>query len=214
MDSLLSLGITDKVSAINHIMSAIGMVGITTEDDIDYSIDASDANKLIDTVSQEVQVNGGKGFWFNRENFHKLTPNVDDGKVKVPNNTLSCFIKREGDLVVPINLRGQYLFDAEEYGYDMRQAARSDGKLHCRLIVNLPFDTLPSTAKHAIVDQARFWMVNDKEGDVTKMNSLKEQAGISMIALVAENRGQRRQNAFNNPNIRYTMAKVGGYNNN
>lgn len=214
MDSILSLGITDKVSAINHIMSSIGMVGISTEDDIDYSIDASDASKLIDNISQVVQSNGGKGYWFNRENFHKLKPSEVDGKVKVPNNTLTCTIKREGDTVVPINLRGQYLFDSEKHGYDMREAARSDGFLHCRLIVNLPFDTLPATAKHAIVDQARFWMVNDKEGDVTKMNSLKEQASISMVALVSEDRGQRRQNAFNNPNIRYTMGMVGGLNNN
>lgn len=213
MESTLKLGITDKVSAINLIMSAIGMVGVNSQDDIDYNIDASDADKLIDSISQNVQINGGKGFWFNREEFHKFTPDAN-GFVRVPNNTLSCFIKRDRDLIVPINLRNYVLFDAREYGYDMRSAVQSDGKLHCTLIVNLPFDTLPTTAKHAVVDLARFWMVNDKEGDVTKLNTLKAQSDVSMIALMSEDNGQKRRNALTNPYIRYTVGKVGGYNNN
>ncbi|ARB11254.1 tail fibers protein [Marinomonas phage CB5A] len=214
MNSTLALGITDKVSAISYVLSAIGMGGISSEEDIDYNIDAGDADKLIDNLSQTTQTNGGKGFWFNREEFHKLEPSSTDGKVKVPSNTMSCFYKEDGGKPYPITMRGQYLFDTKELGYDMRSLVRGDGKLHCTLIVNLPFETLPPTAKQHIADLARYWMVNDKEGDQIKLAALEKQAVISRSALDTEEGSQRRRNMFNNPSVRYAMGRIGGYNNN
>lgn len=211
----LSLGITDKVSAINAILSAIGMVGVNTEDDIEYNVDAGDADKLIDRISQDIQSNGGKGYWFNRESFHKLQPNATTGVTTAPSNAMSVLIPRDvNNGVTAITLRGRKLFDPIETGYDMRPHAKGDGLIHCTIIVNLPFDTLPATAKSYIVDACRFWMVNDKEGDTVKLESLKSQILTSMTRLENEESSQKRRNAFNNPYTRNTLFRIGGYNNN
>ena len=214
MDNTFSLGIDTKIDAINSVLNAIGSVGINSEEEIDWNIDAADADKLIDNISQKIQTNFGKGFWFNREAFHKFTPDAINGNVIVPNNTLSCLIERYRGKPTPINLRGNKLFDAEKLGYNLLPLIQSDGLIHCTLVVVLPFDELVATAKHAITDAARFWFVNDKEGDQVKMGALKTTADASYISLLSEDASQRRRNMLNNPFIASTVMKVGGYNNN
>lgn len=215
MDINLSLGINTKVDAINRVLEAIGSVGINSNEEIDWNIDAADASNLIDSMSQEIQTNMGKGWWFNREAFHKLTPDPVTGYVVVPNNTLSCRVTRNEDgSVTPVTLRGNTLFDSENLGYDMRSLVNSAGVLPCVLIVNLTFEYLPATAKHAITNAARFWVVNDKEGDQIKMGSLKQAADASYAAMMAENNGQRRRNMFDNKHINRAVNYAGGYNNN
>ncbi len=215
MDINLSLGINTKVDATNRVLEAIGSVGINSDEEIDWNIDAADASNLIDAMSQEIQTNMGKGFWFNREAFHKLTPDPVTGYVVVPNNTLSCTITRNNDgSVMPVTLRGTTLFDSENLGYDMRSLVNSAGVLPCVLVVNLTFEFLPATARHAITNAARFWVVTDKEGDQVKMASLKQAADASYAAMVAENNGQRRRNMFQNKGIARAVHHAGGYNNN
>ena len=215
MDINLSLGISTKVDAINRVLEAIGSVGINSEEEIDWNIDAADASNLIDVISQEVQTNMGKGFWFNREAFHKLVPDPVTGYVVVPNNTLSCQIKRQSDgSILPITLRGNTLFDSENLGYDMRSLVNSAGHISCVLVMNLSFEFLPATAKHAITNASRFWTVNDKEGDQVKMEALKRASDASYAAMMAENNGQRRRNMFNNQYIASAVYGAGGFNNN
>lgn len=215
MDINLSLGINTKVDAINRVLEAIGSVGINSEEEIDWNIDAASSDKLIDTMSQQIQVNQGKGWWFNRETFHKLVPDPVTGYVVVPNSTISAKVKRQSDgKILPLTLRGSQLFDAESVGYDMRSLVNSAGVLDCELVVVLPFEYLPTTAKHAVTDACRFWIVNDTEGDQIKMGSLKAAADASYISLQSEDASQRRRNMFNNRGIATAMHFAGGYNNN
>lgn len=213
MNITLSLGITTKVDAINRVLEAIGSVGINSEEEIDWNIDASSADKMIDTWSQRIQINDGKGWWFNRETFHKFSPDSVTGTIVLPNNTLSCIVKRRGGKVYPITIRGSKLFDTENYGYDMKPLVGSDGKLHCVLIVNLPFEDLPATAKQTIADASRFWFVNDKEGDQIKMNALQNSAERSFHSLAAEDGRQRRRNILSNGRLSKDIYKAGGFNN-
>lgn len=214
MDINLSFGINTKVDAINQVLAAIGSVGINSDEELDWNIDAAEADKLVDTLSQKIQANMGKGWWFNREEFHKLTPDTVNGYVVVPNNTISCFVKRRDGKVLPVSLRGTQLFDSQSVGYDMRSLVNSAGVLECILVMNLPFDFLPVTSKQAITDAARFWMVNDKEGDQIKMQSLKQTADTSYVALMSEDASQRRRNMFNNDGIKKATYYSGGFNNN
>ena len=215
MDINLSLGLDTKVDAINQVLSAIGSVGINSEEEIDWNIDAAEADKAIDVISQKVQTNQGKGWWFNREEFHKLTPDPVTGNIVVPNNTISAFVRRlPSGAIQPISLRGTRLFDSKSIGYDMRSLVNSSGYIETILVVNLPFDYLPTSVKQAITDAARFWTVNDKEGDTVKMESLKGAADASYMSLLSEDASQRRRNLLNNKSIANTIAMVGGYNNN
>ena len=215
MNINLDLGITTKIDAINQVLESVGSVGINSEEEIDYNIDASSADKLIDSVSQKIQDNSGRGWWFNREEFHKLTPNPVTGIVTVPSNTTSCKIKRnDRNQPLPVTLRGTRLFDTKNVGYDMRELVDSSGLLPCVLVVNLEFDFIPTTAKHAITDACRFWFVNDKEGDQIKMASHQRAANSSYISLQSEDAGQQRRNLLNNGRISSAINKIGGYNNN
>ncbi|APU00183.1 tail protein [Vibrio phage Vp670] len=213
MDINLVFGIDTKIDAINAVLDAIGSVGINSEEEIDWNIDAADADKMLNRYSQVIQHNRGKGWWFNKEEFHKIDPDPVNGYVVVPQNTLVCLVKEQRGRKLPVNLRGNKLFDAKSYGYDMRNLTDTDGKLHCELVVNLPFDTLPTTAKQAITDTAAFWFQNNKEGDPNKMRNLEQAAKDSMISLQSEDARQRRSNMFDNPSARNTVYRAGGYNN-
>lgn len=214
MDILMDTGLTTKVDAINRVMAAIGSTGINSPEEIDWNIDAADADKLIDTMSQAIQANQGKGWWFNREEFHKLTPDTINGYINVPSNTIACFIKRGRDGVKPITLRGTLLFDAKELGYDMRSAVNSAGMLDAILVVNLPFEYLPTTVKLAITDASRFWTVSEKEGDKIKMEVMKAAADTSFTSMTSEDASQKKRNMFNNPWVQSTVGSVGGFSNN
>lgn len=214
MDILMDTGLNTKVDAINRVMAAIGSTGINSPEEIDWNIDAADADKLLDTMSQAVQSNQGKGWWFNREEFHKLTPDTINGYINVPSNTMACFIKRDREGVKPITLRGTLLFDAKVLGYDMRSAVNSEGVLDVILVVNLPFEYLPTTAKLAITDAARYWTVSEKEGDKLKMDAMSKAADTSFTSMASEDAGQKKRNMFNNPWVQSTIGSVGGSSNN
>lgn len=208
----LTLGINRKLDAINAVLDAIGTVGINSDEEIDWNMDASMADKLIDRISQKIQSNNDKGWWFNREEFHKFTPEKKTGYVQVPNNTLACYIKRHDGKVNAVSMRDNLLFDAKELGYDMRNATKGDDKVHCILVVNLGFDTLPSVAKHAVADAACFWAVNNTEADRTKMESYKNASDTSIIALQSADASQKRRNMFNNARVRSDLSMIRGYN--
>lgn len=215
MELNFNFGVSTKIDAINRVLDAIGSVGINSEEEIDWNIDAANADKLIDAMSEKVQVNLGKGWWFNRESFHKLSPDPVNGRVAVPSNTLSCLIKRQRGKVMKITTRANTLFDPVEFGYDMRPLVDSNGVLPCVLVVNLPFEHLPATAKHAITDASRFWFVNDKEGDQIKMQALQGSSNASYANLQAEDNRQSRRNILNNKMISNDMYLAGGnFNNN
>ncbi|AHN84659.1 putative tail tubular protein A (endogenous virus) [Gutovirus Vc1] len=214
MDINLNLGINTKVDAINRVLEAIGSVGINSEEEIDWNIDAASADKLIDAMSQQIQINQGKGWWFNREAFHKFTPDKISGYVVVPSNTISATVKRQDNGgVLPVTLRGNTLFDTKSVGYDMRKMVNRAGVIECVLVMNLPFEYLPASAKHAITDACRFWMVNDMEGDSIKMQSLQRAADASYVALQSADASQSRRNMFHNKDIRRDTRLVGGFNN-
>lgn len=215
MDINLNFGIDTKIDAINRVLDAIGSVGVNSEEELEYNIDAASADKLIDSISEKVQVNLSRGWWFNRESFHKLSPDAVNGEISVPSNTLSCLVKRQRGKHLMLTLRGNKLFDPTEYGYDMTPLVDKSGYLPCILVVNLPFDYLPASAKHAITDAARFWFVNDKEGDQIKMNALQKAADGSYSSLQAEENRQSRRNLLNNTRVQYDMYLAGGnFNNN
>lgn len=214
MDIFLNMGLNKKLDAINAILRAIGTVGVNSEDEVEWNIDAAEADRLIDSVSQNIQSNKGSGWWFNREAFHKLQPNPVNGYVNVPSNAISVLVHRVNGKPIPVTYRDGKLFDAQNFAYDMRQMAMSDGLLHCTIVVFLSFDALPSTAKQAVTDASRFWVVTEKEGDQIKMGAMREEAQRSFISLQAEDSKQRRHNMYDNPRIRHNVYGAGGYNNN
>lgn len=214
MDFIFNMGLDTKVDAINAVLRAIGTVGINSEDEVEWNIDAAEADKLLDVMSQNIQANRGNGWWFNREEFHKLQADPVNGYVTAPGNALSVLVHRVNGKPIPVTFRDGKLFDAKNNGYDMRGMMMSDGKLHCTIVVCLAFEALPSTAKQAVVDAARFWVVTEKEGDQIKMGAMQQEAQRSFVSLQSEDARQKRSNMFNNSRIQHHVYGAGGYNNN
>lgn len=206
-------GIKTKLDAINYVLAAIGSVPISSEEEIEEDVDAASASSMIDNMNQQLQNNSGKGWWFNRESFHKLVPNPATGKVTVPNNTLACYLNRSRSDVMSIALRGNTLFDPKEFGYDMRELVNSSGYLPCVLVVTLPFESAPASVRQAVAEFSRFWMVNQEEGDNNKMGPMKQAAEAALISVKSEDASQRKRNMFDNSGIARAVTRVGGYNN-
>ncbi|AWD90618.1 tail tubular protein A [Pseudomonas phage Njord] len=206
----------DKLSAINAVLDAMGQSGISSLNEIDFHVDAGSINGYLDRYSASCQANGGKGYWFNKEEFHKLGPAPDTGRVVVPNNTLAVRMHHQPrNREVTLSIRGKHLIDLKEYGFDLRPLADPNtGLIPLDIIAFIDFDDLPQTAKDAIVDAVRFWYVHDKDVDQAKFNALNQQAQRSMISLQLEDSSHKKRNAFTNPHLRHPIAMIGGLSNN
>ncbi|QBJ01049.1 putative tail tubular protein A [Aeromonas phage MJG] len=204
-----------KLHAINRVFDAMGQAGINTMQELDYNIDAGDIARNIDSHSATIQVHGGKGYWFNREGFHKLFPDPDTGRIKLPNGALAVRLKRLPlGAETSLTVRGRYLMDMKEHGYDMRPFAEADGRVHLVVIMFVDYDDLPQTAKDAVVALTRFWFIQDKEVDSAKLQSLRMDISSTLTALELEDSSHMRRNAFHNKYMHHDLAMIGGFLNN
>lgn len=204
-----------KLNAINRVFDAMGQAGISTLAELDYNVDAGDIDRNLDTISATIQTNSGKGFWFNRETFHRLTPNEETGRVSIPNNALAVRVQRMNNKQeVSLAKRGRYLIDTKEHGFDLRTFAWQDGYVHATIIAFLEFDDLPQTAKDAVIATTRFWYINDKDVDQVKLQSLKIDVSAALTALHGEESTSMKRNAFDNRYLHHDLAQMGGFMNN
>lgn len=205
-----------RINAINRVLDAMGQTGISSLSEIDYHVDAGSINGYIDSYSATLQTNGGKGWWFNREEFHQLNPAPDTGRVVLPNNALAVRLNRDHmNRNVKLAIRGNHLMDMQQYGFNLTALADPYTKLiGLTIIAYVDFDDLPQTAKDAIVDTCRFWYIHDKDVDQVKFNALNQQAQRSMINLQLEESSYTKRNIFQNRFNHNALANIGGFINN
>lgn len=208
-----TFGIIDsKLEAVNLCMRAIGREGVDSLDSGD--LDAEDANKIIDLVSQRFQYNQGNGWWFNREPNWNIAPDPN-GEVDLPNNTLSvlqCY--GLNDLKVPMTLRAGKLYSTWNHTFDMRGHVNRDGRIRLTLVVMLPFEHLPTSVMQAIAYQAACEFITSKDADKTKLQVHQTIAGQLLVSVQAEQSAQKRLNMLvHNPTQRQFGVMAGGYQN-
>lgn len=204
--------ISTKLDAVNLLMRAIGIAGVDSLDSGD--LDAEDASKMLDVVSQRVQYNKGGGWWFNREPNWNITPD-SNGEVSLPNNTLSvlqCYGLNERK--IPMTMRGGKLYSTWSHTFDMRGHVNANGAIRLTLAVMLPFEHLPPSAMQAIAYQAACEFIASKGADSVKMGTHKALAAQTYMDLQTEQSMQRRTNMFvHNPTQRAFGIGAGGYSN-
>lgn len=208
-----TFGIVDsKLEAVNLCMRAIGREGVDSLDSGD--LDAEDANKIIDLVSQRFQYNQGNGWWFNREPNWNISPD-QNGEVNLPNNTLSvlqCY--GLNDLKVPMTLRAGKLYSTWNHTFDMRGHVNRDGRIRLTLVVMLPFEHLPTSVMQAIAYQAACEFITSKDADKTKLQVHQTIASQLLVSVQAEQSAQKRLNMLvHNPTQRQFGVMAGGYQN-
>lgn len=205
-----------RINAINRVLDAMGQTGISSLAEIDYHVDAGSINGYLDSYSATLQTNGGKGWWFNREEYHRLNPAPDTGRVVLPNTTLAVRLNRDiQNRNVKLAVRGKHLIDLQQYGFDLRALAdEHTGIIPLTIVAYVDFDDLPQTAKDAIVDTCRFWYIHDKDVDQVKFQALQQQAQRSMINLQQEETSGTKRNIFSNRYNMDPLVQIGGFFNN
>lgn len=208
-----TFGIIDsKLEAVNLCMRAIGREGVDSLDSGD--LDAEDANKIIDIVSQRFQYNQGNGWWFNREPNWNIAPD-QNGEINLPNNTLSvlqCY--GLNDLKVPMTMRAGKLYSTWNHTFDMRGHVNRDGRIRLTLVVMLPFEHLPTNVMQAIAYQAACEFITSKDADKTKLQVHQTIASQLLVSVQSEQSAQKRLNMLvHNPTQRQFGVMAGGYQN-
>lgn len=207
----MQLYVNTRLDAINYVLSCIGLAPVDSEDD--YNLDVAQAGGMVDKVSRTIQNNKGRGYWFNREANHKLSPDPVTGNVLIPNNTLAVYRFDNFNRPAKIATRGRALYDTATHGFDMRGLVNSDGFVHLMLVTQLEYGDLPQTAKDAIAAQAGMMFARSNEMDVNRIKVLAGEAEEAMWGLECEETTQSQANAFKDSR---SMAQfnfvVGGYN--
>lgn len=207
----MQLYVNTRLDAINYVLSCIGLAPVDSEDD--YNLDVAQAGGMVDKVSRTIQNNKGRGYWFNREANHKLSPDPVTGNVLIPNNTLAVYRFDNFNRPAKIATRGRALYDTATHGFDMRGLVNSDGFVHLMLVTQLEYGDLPQTAKDAIAAQAGMMFARGNEMDMNRIKVLASEAEEAMWGLECEETTQSQANAFKDSR---SMAQfsfvVGGYN--
>lgn len=203
--------IDTKLDAINLCMRAIGREGVDAVDSGD--LDAEDANKMINIVSQRFQYKQGGGWWFNRETNWKFTPDTN-GEVELPNNCLAVYQTFGIDKKYGLTMRARRLYSTYTHSFDMRPFVNQAGYINLTLVQLLPFEHLPTTVMQAITYQAAVEFIVSKDADQTKLQTNQTIAGQLYIDVQSEESAQYRHNMFvHNPTQRLFGVMGGGSNN-
>lgn len=170
---------TTQLEAINLILSTIGASPISSLDD-GSSVDASQAQLILDSVSRQIQQ---RGWWFNVEEDYPLSVDLTSKNITVPMNTLKV-ISTDANVV----LRGRRLYDLDNHTYQF-----TDG-LNVELTVLLPFDELPEAARNLITQRAGRMFQERMFGSDTLSNFTKLDESIALSDLVAADIESRQPN--------------------
>lgn len=200
-----------RLEAINLCLRAVGYSSVETEDSGD--IDASDASKILATVGQRLQYNGGKGWWFNVEPNWQMTPDAN-GEILIPNNAISAWQDvAYDDLKVQITIRGRKVYNLARHSTDMRPDLNRQGFFRMTFMLNLPFEHIPISARQAIAYQAAVEFMVSKDFDAQKVQIWQQLAESLQLDLGQEQANQKSLNMFvNNPTQAHFGAVVAGPN--
>lgn len=204
--------ISTKLDAVNLLMRAIGIAGVDSLDSGD--LDAEDASKMIDIVSNRIQYNKGGGWWFNREPNWNLTPDTN-GEINLPNNTLAVFqCYALNDRKIAMTIRANKLYSTWHHTFDMRRFVNQGGGVRLTLVVMLPFEHLPPSAMQAIAYTAACEFISSKGADSTKLQTNTRIAQQAFMDMQSEQSAQKQTNMFvHNPTQRAFGIGAGGYSN-
>lgn len=209
----MDLYINTRLDAINYVLSCIGIAPVDSEDE--FNLDVVQAGGFVNKASRTIQGNKGRGYWFNREQNHKMSPDPVTGNILLPNNYLSAFRLDNFGNPAKIATRGRALYDTKTHGFDMRGLVNSDGKVHLMLVTQLEFDDLPQTAKDAVTAQAAMMFARGVEMEINRVKILAGEAEEAAWGLECEETTQSQSNAFKDSK---SMAQfdfiAGGFNNN
>jgi hypothetical protein len=134
---------TTELDAVNLMLQVIGESPLSTLNDVTVA-DAILAKSVLSETSREVQ---SKGWHFNTEDEYPLVPSVDGGEITLPINCLR--VDTDGNYRdLNVVQRGNRLYNKGTHSYSF------DKPITVQMVVCLPYEELPETARHYIAIKA------------------------------------------------------------
>jgi len=134
---------TSELEAVNLMLSAIGESPLSSLSDTTV-VDAVLARNILSEVSRAVQ---SDGWHFNTETAFPLLPDFTSKEINVPANCLRVVTVYPDEEVDAVH-RGKRLYDRKNHTYQFSKGLKVD------MVVVLPFEELPETARRYIAVQA------------------------------------------------------------
>jgi hypothetical protein len=135
---------TTELEAINTILSVIGESPISSLQEGAAVADAVTARNTLSEVNRAVQ---SKGWHFNSDKGITVSPGAFSGEITMPSNCLRVDTTEEF-MEVDVVQRGTRLYDRRNHTYTFTKALKVD------MVVLLPFEEIPETARHYITIRA------------------------------------------------------------
>lgn len=128
-----TLGAASELAAVNEMLAAIGEDPVDELDNLPPS--GNTALTVLRGVSRDFQE---EGHWFNCEADYLMHPGADD-KIAIPDNILAI-----DGIEEDVIRRGSYLYSREAKTFEF------DVPVSCEVILQLPWEDLPSVARRYI----------------------------------------------------------------
>jgi len=202
-----------KLDAVNLCLAGVGREPVSSLETAD--LDSAMARAVIQQSSLDLQVNAGRGWWFNTERDWHLQPNAL-GAIALPNNTLSIVEARATfyDRGERLTIRGNKVYDTDAHTFDLRDIVNRDGTITFSLILALEYEELPQTARSAIAWKSRRIFADDVVGDQVQHQISMSGEDRAFAALEVEHHRTARKNYLrDNAQIRSRVSLIGGNNN-
>ncbi len=169
-----------RLDIINSMLATTGTAKLAASDvgHPDYVA----ADQILDYVLDEFS---GRALWFNHS-CRTLAPNTDN-RIVVPSNSVAC---DPSDTSLNYVQRGQYLFDMNNYTFDIESA------VECIIQTAIDLEDMPPVAIQYIRASARFQYFVDKDGSRQKVEVYAQALSRYEEGLVAMNMKHSDVNFF------------------
>ena len=160
---------TTELEAVNECLENIGQTPVSTIAG-DLGVDTQIALNFVRKVNRELQ---SQGWYWNTEKDYPLTPN-GAGSILLPSNTLSvdtAGVNAHRDIVQ----RGGTLYDKDNRSYTF------NGVVTVTLIIGLPFEELPETARRYISLRAARIFENRVDGSNSQEDTNDELGALATL---------------------------------
>lgn len=161
-----------ELRAVNLILQNMGETPVNTLTG-SIPLEASQARDVLREISEDVQA---RGWYFNRE-VHSLPAN-EDGEVLLPSNTLG--VRTVGNSRnIQVVQRGARLYNKTPF----ENTFEFSGSVDVELVLGLPFDELPDSARlYIAIKAARVYQAREQGDDMAlQEDSADEQAALAAL---------------------------------
>nr|DAV18496.1 MAG TPA: tail tubular protein [Caudoviricetes sp.] len=175
-----------ELDAINEIITATGEDGILSIEEVSENADATMAQKMIESVSREIQQ---EGWDFNTIPEVTLFPDTNTGKIK-----WNTYFLRLGS--TEYRNRGGYLYNITD-GTDKFATS----VVFSNVIVLIPFDELPEVFRKYVTTKAALAFSTRFLGDAELENSLSSELSKAYADVMTYELDTQKVNVFNNTSV-------------